>query len=193
MSTTPNQTTPAPANDGWDIPINWRERSVDPSSFAFITGTPFESPQEVEEKAIIRTARQLVWTLLLKRVDEIAEIFLTSHQKRVFDLWIKQGHTYQEIGAMLAKLNGYSCDYSAYTAISHCIKGIRSNKHGGKYHGGIENRLRKRCEKDELFIAFLEDWKILQQDKLVLCLNFLAKHDEWYQQNRCRIETTDHN
>lgn len=192
-TTTPNQTNTQPASDGWDIPINWRERSVDPSSFAFITGTPFESPQELEERSVIRTARQLVWQLLLKRVDEIAEIFLTSHQKRVFDLWIKQGNTYQEIGAILSKLNGYSCEYSAYTAISHCIKGIRSNKHGGKYHGGIENRLRKRCEKDELYLIFLEDWKTLQQDKLVVSLAFLAKHDKWYQENRHKIETTTSN
>jgi len=170
-----------------DMPVCWRERSIDPSSFSFIAGTPFETPQEIEEKAIVRTARVLAWHLLLKRSDEIAEIYLTTHQKRVYQLWIKNKHTYQEIGAILSKKNGYSCDYSAYTAISHCIKGIRSNKHGGRYHGGIENRLRKKCEKDEVFQLLLEDWRILQQDKLLISLEFLCKHDSWYQSSRERI------
>lgn len=172
----------------FDIPMNWRERSVDPSTFAFITSVPFSTMEEIEEQAIIRTAKTLVWLLLLKRMDEIAEIYLTSHQKRVYELWIKRGHTYQEIGAILSEVNGYSCDYSAYTAISHCIKGIRSNKHGGKYHGGIENRLRKRCEKDELFQEILIEWKKLQGDSISKCLDFLVKHDSWYRDNRQRIE-----
>jgi hypothetical protein len=124
-----------------------------------------------------------LWQLLLKRVDEVAEIYLTPHQKRVYDLWIKKGNTYQEIGAILSKMNGYSCDYSAYTAISHCVKGIRSNKHGGKYHGGIENRLRKKCEKDLLFQSFLDEWRILQQDKFDNSLGFLSRHDNWYRIN----------
>ena len=173
-----------------DIPVNWRERAVDPSSFAFITSTPFETSNEIEAQAIIRSAKSLSLFLLKKRMDEIAEIFLTSHQKRVYGLWIKKEHTYQEIGAILSKLNGYSCDYSAYTAISHCIKGIRSNKHGGKYHGGIENRLKKRCEKDEFFQELLEDLIILQQDKVNISLDFLEKHDGWYRENRSRIEET---
>lgn len=174
----------------FDIPMNWRERSVDPSSFAFITSVPFESVQDVEEQSIIRSAKVLVWTLLLKRMDEIAEIYLTTHQKRVYQLWIKKKHTYQEIGAILCEINGYSCDYSAYTAISHCIKGIRSNKHGGKYHGGIENRLRKRCEKDEPFQDLLVEWKKLQVDKVKVSLDFLQKHDKWYRENRQEIEAT---
>lgn len=172
----------------WDIPINWRERSVDPSTFAFITSVPFELTHETEEYTIIRSAQTMIWSLLRKRMDEIAEIFLTSHQKRVYDLWIKKGHTYQEIGAILSDLNGYSCEYSAYTAISHCIKGIRSNKHGGKYHGGIENRLRKRCEKDEIFQELLDEWQSLQKDQLKTSLDFLQKHDKWYEKNRQRIE-----
>lgn len=175
-------------SDKWDIPVNWRERCVDPNSFSFISGTPFETPQEIEEKAIIRIAKTLAWNLLLKREDEIAEIFLTGHQKRVYNLWIKQRKTYQEIGAILSQLNGYSCEYSAYTAISHCIKGIRSNKHGGKYHGGIENRLKKRCEKDEIFQQLLEDWRQLQQEKLSISLEFLCKHDSWYRENLEKIK-----
>jgi len=177
----------AGSEDSRDIPTNWRERSVDPSSFAFITGTPFETPQETEEKAIMRAAKTLLWQLLLKRVDEVAEIYLTPHQKRVYDLWIKKGNTYQEIGAILSKMNGYSCDYSAYTAISHCVKGIRSNKHGGKYHGGIENRLRKKCEKDLLFQSFLDEWRLLQQDKFDDSLGFLSKHDSWYKTNEADL------
>lgn len=171
-----------------DIPTNWRERNVDPATFAFIIGTPFQLPEEIAESSIIRCAHELIWSLLLKRMDEIAEMYLTSHQKRVYELWIKKGHTYQEIGALLSEVNGYSCDYSAYTAISHCIKGIRSNKHGGRYHGGIENRLRKRCEKDEIFQEMLSDWKKLQANKIQISLDFLQKHDKWYQERRKQLE-----
>lgn len=173
-----------------EVPVNWRERSVDPSTFAFITSTPFETQNEIEAQAIIRSAKNLSLFLLKKRMDEIAEIFLTSHQKRVYGLWIKKEHTYQEIGVILSELNGYSCDYSAYTAISHCIKGIRSNKHGGKYHGGIENRLRKRCEKDDFFQQLLDDLILLQKDRVDLSLDFLEKHDKWYRENRKKIEET---
>lgn len=177
-------------NAEWDIPTNWRERSIDPSAFAFITSVPFKTPQDIERETILRAAKLLIWKLLLKRMDEISEIYLTIHQKRVYDLWVKKGYTYQEIGAILSALNGYSCDYSAYTAISHCIKGIRSKKHGGRFHGGIENRLRKKLEKDELFQELLAEWLVLQSDKTSDCLNFLEKHDSWYKENREKIEAS---
>lgn len=171
----------------WDMPVNWRERTVDPSTFSFITSLSFSTKQDDEEHSTVRIAQTLLWTLLLKRIDEIAEIYLTAHQKRVYDLWIKKGHTYQEIGAILSEHNGYSCEYSAYTAISHCIKGIRSNKHGGRYHGGIENRLKKRCEKDPIFVSLLEEWEELKVQTLPSSLSFLSRHDTWYEKNKKEI------
>ena len=163
-----------------DLKSNWRERSVEPHMLTLYTSTRrFSDPREEEKETILRVARDLAVKLLFKRILELIEIHGTRHQKEVFLLWVgdpKNKRTYQDIGQILGA--NYSCPYSAYTAISHAIKGIKSRKHD-KHHGGIENKLKKRCAKDLICQELLEDMARISHS-LNAAIDFLSKHDPWY-------------
>jgi hypothetical protein len=147
-------------------------------------------PQKQEQEVVLRVARDLAVELLFKRILELIEIYGTKHQKEVFLLWIgdpTNKRTYQNIGQILGA--NYSCRYSAYTAISHAIKGIKSKKHN-KHHGGIENKLRKKCAKDEVCQELLEDMALISTD-FQAAIEFLSKHDPWYKNYKVKKSYSD--
>lgn len=163
-----------------DFKPNWRERAVEPKMLTLYASTRRTvNAKEQKEETILRTARSLAIELLFKRILELIEIYGTRHQKEVFSLWIGRAdekRTYQNVGKIL-KAN-YSCGYSAYTAISHAIKGIKSKKHN-KHHGGIENKLKKKCAKDEVCQELIKDLQNISRN-VEAAIDFLAKHDSWY-------------
>jgi len=159
---------------------NWRERTVEPRMLTLYTAKrAIGSLKEQEQEVVFRIARDLAVELLFKRILELIEIYGTTHQKEVFLLWVgdpDNKRTYQNIGQILGA--NYSCRYSAYTAISHAIKGIKSKKHN-KHHGGIENKLRKKCAKDLVCQELLEEIGAISKD-FQAAVEFLGKHDSWY-------------
>lgn len=85
---------------------------------------------------------------LVARVFELIEQHMTEHQKKIIVLMLKN-KTYNNM-AILLNIN--------YTAVAHAIKGIKTKKHG-KYHGGIERKLRKVCMRDERCLDYLRQIK----------------------------------
>ncbi len=151
----------------------WKEILVDPND---LVGYVDPDATESEDQAIIVESKRLARTMLVKRVCELAKKELTPHQLTVFELWM-QNKTYQEIGEILKK--NYSCSYSAYTAISHTIMGIKSRKHN-TYHGGIKKKLKKICCKDGRCIELTKAIHELRLDDIEKSLVFLAAHDPWW-------------
>lgn len=93
---------------------------------------------------------------LIARVFELIEIHMTEHQKKIVVLMLKN-KTYNSM-AVLLNIN--------YTAIAHAIKGIKTKKHG-KYHGGIERKLRKICMRDDCCLDLLEQISDTRQELLL--------------------------
>lgn len=159
----------------------WKEILVDPNDLI-----SYVDPKAAEsnDDTIINEAHQLARALLVNRVTELAEQELTPHQLIVFRLWMKN-KTYQEIGEELK--DNYSCAYSAYTAISHTIMGIRSKKHN-TYHGGIKKKLKKLCFKDPRCLQLIKHIHNLRQHDLDISLDFLANHDQWWKRYRDKYQ-----
>lgn len=63
-----------------------------------------------------------------------------------------------------------------YTGVSHAIKGIKSQKHG-KYHGGLEKKLRKICMKDLTCQEYLQCIKELRNNDPHKALEYLRQYD----------------
>lgn len=90
---------------------------------------------------------------LISRVFELIEIHMTEHQKKIVVLMLKN-KTYNNM-AILLNIN--------YTAVAHAIKGIKTKRHG-KYHGGIERKLRKICMKDQQCVDILTKMRQARQE-----------------------------
>ncbi len=159
----------------------WKEILVDPND---LVGYVDSDATESEDQAIILEAKRYARHLLIDRVSKLAAKELTPHQLTVFELWM-QNKTYQEIGEILKK--NYSCSYSAYTAISHTIMGIKSKKHN-TYHGGIKKKLKKLCSKDLKCQQILGSIYNLRQDDVVVSLKFLAIDDPWWKEFKKKYE-----
>lgn len=148
----------------------YKEILCDPSDLDCMGVTPKGEAEFIIEEALI-VARQLLY----RRVLELANEFMTEHQKKVFVLMLKE-KTYHEIATILC--DNYSSSYSGYTAISHAIKG-QLNKQHGTYHGGLEKKLRKTCNKDDYCLEILE-WIHRIADDSETALQFLYKYDETF-------------
>ena len=144
----------------------YKEILCDPSDLDCMSFCTEDTDHVIEEALVV--ARQLLY----KRILEIADTFMTIHQKQVFVLMLKE-RTYHEIATILS--DNYSSAYSGYTAISHAIKG-QLNKGRGNYHGGLEKKLRKLCNKDTYCIDLLQWIKQMMYDTDV-ALEFLYKFD----------------
>ncbi len=159
----------------------WKEILVDPND---LVGYVDPDATGSEDQAIIVESHRLARNLLTQRVSQLADKELTSHQLTVFKLWM-ENKTYQEIGEILKK--NYSCSYSAYTAISHTLMGIKSKKHN-TYHGGIKKKLKKLCSRDPQCRVILDAIHSLRQEDVDVSLEFLAVHDPWWKRFKKKYE-----
>lgn len=145
----------------------YKEILCDPYDLDCMDMIEHDNTERVIEEALI-VARQLLY----KRILDIALKFMTPHQQKVFVLMLKK-KTYNEIATIMQ--DNYSCAYSGYTAVSHAIKG-QLNKERGTYHGGLEKKLRKTCNKDKYCLEIL-DWISKMTDDPDVAHEFLCKYD----------------
>ena len=113
------------------------------------------SPKHTEQELRFIEQLKTLQGKLIARVFELIELNMTEHQKKIVVLMLKN-KTYNSM-AVLLNIN--------YTAIAHAIKGIKTKKHG-KYHGGIERKLRKICMRDEYCLDTLKQLAVTRQELL---------------------------
>lgn len=143
----------------------WKEILVQPELFAPVIELEDISENEI---SIIKEAKLLIQQLLFDRVVELTSNHFTDHQKVVLALILMPDRTYNEVADILS-IN--------YTAISHAIKGIKSNKHG-KFHGGYEKKLRKICSKDVDCQEYIRCVQLLRNNSAHDALDILILHDD---------------
>lgn len=145
----------------------WKEILVSPELFS---PTPeFNEDLSEEETLLLREAKLVMRQLLLDRVRELAFQCFTDHQKGVLALTQMPGKTYNQIAEILG-IN--------YTGVSHAIKGIKSPKHGGKYHGGFEKKLRRTCNRDKECLLYIETIYVLRDNDPTYALKVLREFDD---------------
>jgi hypothetical protein len=144
----------------------WKEIFVQPELLCQVC--ELEDLNE-EEKSVIKEAKIVVQQKLYDRVMELVSKHFTEHQELVLALMSAPSRTYNEAATIL-DIN--------YTAISHAIKGIKSQKHGGKFHGGYENKLKKICMKDSQCQKYIEYVCILRENDPNRALEILRELDK---------------
>jgi len=150
---------------------DWKEILCDPTELDTLSRSRSLDEVEVFCETITREAVGLARYLLHRRLLDLADDFLTDHQKRVFVLYCHYGKTYKDIATILAR---------NYTAISHAIKGIKSQRHEGKHHGGIEKKLRKITQRDSYCQELLLLIRRINGDDVLAALQFLREQDTFW-------------
>jgi len=143
----------------------WKEVLIQPELFTPVIEIEGATEQEL---AVLKEIKLLIQQRLFDRVIEIAFSNFTQHQVVVLALILFPDRTYNEVANML-NIN--------YTAISHAIKGIKSNKHG-KFHGGYEKKLRKICMKDEECLIYINLIYKLRDNNPQYALELLKEYDD---------------
>ena len=144
----------------------WKEILIQPEIFSPEVEMPHLSETE---QAVIKEAKITIRELLLDRMREIVNKEFTTHQKVVLNLIMYPDRTYNDTAEFL------DCNY---TGVSHAIKGIKSNKHGGKFHGGYERKLKKHCERDDECQEYIACVRILRNNNPKDALEILIKYDD---------------
>jgi len=147
---------------------DWKEILCDPAELDTLSRSRSLDEIEVFREAILREATSLARYLLHRRLLKLADDSLTPHQKRVFVLYCHYGKTYKDIATILAR---------NYTAISHAIKGIKSQRHEGKHHGGIEKKLKKITVRDLRCQELLMLIRRINGNDVLAALDFLREQD----------------
>jgi len=143
----------------------WKEVLIQPELFTPVIEIEGATEQEL---AVLKEIKLLIQQKLFDRIIELAFGNFTEHQVIVLALILFPDRTYNEVATML-NIN--------YTAISHAIKGIKSNKHG-KFHGGYEKKLRKICMKDDECLLYIDIIYKLRDNNPQYALELLKEYDD---------------